>query len=327
VCVRADGWYNTGMPKITFPKHWFAKRYAYRWLFVSGAVLLVAAGLLWWFRVQTDPERVFWGMLEQSMRTSGVTMQTAQEDATTSVDYTLQYSLGGENRAHSLTTIKQNGSEVTTEVIGTPEADYTRYAAIETSEKNAAGEPLDTSAIEGVWAKEERTAGDSGLIAQALLGLTLPLGSLPVPIAQLDTEQREAMLDLMRRDNVYKVDYDKVEKQRVNGRLQYAYDVQIQVIPYVNLMKQFAASTGLRELQDLDPNSYSGALPMQVQMVVDVRSRHLADVRFSAQGQEQHSSYRGYDVPVGAPVPEESIDNSELQRRLLELQNPPQKDE
>ena len=290
------------------------------WLIAGSVLLLSTAGAVWWTRVQTDPERVFWGMLEQSLRTNGVTVQSSQDDFGANVTYTLQYSLGGNNLAQSMTRVEQQGTKLTTEVIGTPDADYTRYVDIETDETNEAGDPIDVSAIENVWAKTEHTDGTSGLIGQAALGLNLPLGALPVPIANLPAEQRESLLDQMRRENIYQVSYDNVSRQRSeDGRLLHVYNAQIQAILYASLMKQFGEYAGLQELVDLDPNTHSGAPPLEVEMTVDVRSRQLVDVRMASSGGMYHQTYSGYDIPVQVQRPNDTVSGSELQHRLQEL--------
>ena len=46
------------------------------WFYGIGLVLLLAAAVLWCNKVNTDPERVFWGMLRQSLSTSAVTVES-----------------------------------------------------------------------------------------------------------------------------------------------------------------------------------------------------------------------------------------------------------
>lgn len=303
-------------PRSTY----FAKKYWPHWLVGLGVVVLVVAGSIGWSQSRSQPEDVFWGMLEQSMRTSGVTLEATQDALDSNVRHWQQYSLGGVNQAHSLTTIEQSGSKVTTEVIGTTDRDYTRYADIETDQKGKDGKPIDVSDLEGVWAQS--IEGDSKLLAQTALGLSSPFGALPVPIANLNPEARAEMLELIWNDGVYQIDYSKVETLRENGRKQYVYPVEIQVILYANLMKQFAKKAGLSELDNLDPNSYSGSPPMELKLTVDVRSRHLVSVEFaeSSEGKPYVQTYSAYDVPANVDIPERAISTIELQNRLQGLQ-------
>lgn len=321
-CKSICSCYNKCMTKsipITQWAKWLAPR-TKLWPYIAGLVILLVSALVWWFGVQTQPQRVFQGMLEQSLKTSGVTMNALQDNNGSEVDYTLQYSLGAEPRAHSIVKINQPGVRVVTETIGTQEADFTRYLDIETDQVGEDGQPLDTSNIEGVWARDDNN--QESLIGQALLGLSLPLGAWPVPIAGLEPEARQELLTQIANDNVYEVDYGNVEKNRQDGRLRYTYSVNIQVILYASMMKTFAAHAGLHEFADLDPNQYSGSPPLEVQLTVDVRSRNLIEVRLPAQAEgepEYVQTFSGHGIPADVSTPEDYITNAELQQRLQEL--------
>jgi hypothetical protein len=309
------------MPKLN-AKKFFSKRYLIHWLVVAGVVILAGAALLWWFRVQVQPERVFQGMLEQSLQTSGVTMQALQDNNGSEVDYTLQYSLGVEPKAHSIVKINQPGVRVVTETIGTQDADFTRYLDIETDQADEDGQPLDTSSIEGVWARDDNS--QQSLVGQAMLGLSLPLGAMPVPGAELGPEVRQELLAQIANDGVYDVDYSSVERSREDGRLRYTYNVSMQVILYASMMKTFAAQAGLDEFDDLDPNQYSGSPPLELQMTVDVRSRNLVEVRLPGQAEgepEYVQTFSGHGIPVDVAAPDEYITNAELQQLLQELKH------
>lgn len=295
----------------------FSRKYTVQWLIGVGVVLLLAAAALWVCKLSVSPERVFWGMLEQSLTTSGVSMHSVMEQGDARLEQNVQYSLGGQNRAVSMTKLMQGEAEVVTEVIGTPEADYTRYAHIKTDRTNAAGEPLDVSNVLNVWAKTENQEKRSELIGQAVLGLSLPLGGIPVPIGNLNPEQRSKLMNQIKNEGVYEVSFKDVKKERKNGRLRYIYEVKVQAIPYVHLMKEFAKTVGLHELEQLDPNNYQ-APPMVVKLTVDARSRHLIEINIPDTGFKQ--TFKSYDVPVAFEIPKDTVPAEELQRRLNELQ-------
>lgn len=307
------------MPSFASINQMAKQQSPYARLYLAGVLVLLASGLVWWFGVRTQPERVFEGMLEQSLATSGVTMQASQGGGGSKIDYTLQYSLGAENTARSLTIVEQPGSKVATETIGTTEASFTRYKNIEIDQSQEAGGPVDTSNLEGVWAKDKN--GQNSLLGQAVLGLSLPLGALPVPIANLQPEERHKLLEQIKSENVYDVDYENIEEHREDGRLLYTYKVKVQVILYAHLMKKFAAALGMHEFDDLDPNQYTGTPPLELEMTVDVRSRHLTKLQIPDQdgGKPYVQTFSGYDIPAAADLPKETISNTELQKRLQEL--------
>lgn len=288
------------------------------WLIGAGLVLLLFAGGVWWWKLSVAPERVFWGMLEQSLATSGVTMNSTMQEGLATLDQSTQYSLGAQNRAMSRTTLTQEGAKVTTEVIGTQKTDYTRYAYIQTDQKNSQGQPLDVSKVLNVWAATDNSqAANSPLLNQTVLGLSLPLGGVPVPIGSLNSEQRDSLIRQIRNEGVYEPSFKDVKKEKKDGRLQYTYKVKVQTIPYVHLMKEFAKKVGLHDLDGVEPNNYQGQ-PLELELTVDARARQLIGVYIPATQFRQ--TFSAHNIPVAADLPKDTVPAEELQKRLSELQ-------
>ncbi len=294
------------------------------YMYAAGVVLLVLMGYLWWTRVYLAPDRVFWGMVNTSLSTSGVTIETSQQTQQATIKQLVQVALGNTDEAHSLTTLTQNGTVVKTEIIGTKTADYTRYRSIQTNQKNQQGKPLDTSKVVGVWAKSDDTqqsatqASGHQLFSQTVLGIGLPVGSVPVPIGNLSASERSSLLNMIHNENVYQTSFkrDDVRRQTKNGRLLYTYDTKIQTILYVRLMKEFAKDVGLHELDQVDPNAYQTAQPLDVKLTIDARSRELVGVD---NGQGYQQTYEGYGLPLQISLPQHPITTQELQNRLSQL--------
>lgn len=260
-------------------------------------------------------------MLEQSLSTSGVSMSSMMKEGAEGGEATLeqniQYSLGAQNQAWSQTTLRQGGAVVSTEIIGTLSADYNRYSHITTERTSMTGGPLDVSSIVGVWAKTENQDNSSQLISQAILGLSLPLGGIPVPIGSLAPEQRANLLEQIRNEGVYESDFSSVKREKINGRLHYVYEVKIQSIPYVHMIQEFSKQIGIDDLKNLDPNAYQGP-PLTVQLTVDARSRQLVEVYLPDTDFRQ--KFSAYGVPVAVNLPEQTVSREELQGRLNQLQ-------
>lgn len=292
--------------KFTFPK---IRPLA--WLYIAGAVALAVAGVLWCYKANTNPERVFWQTIERGLTVRGVTITQEPSSGTTT-----RYSLGAANLSHSVTKHTQQGTTVKNEMIGTPTADYLRYTDVKTDQTKADGSPIDFSPVLGVWAKSEEGAGQ--FFVQAMFGGALPVGGLGVPIGNLSPDVRAELLQQIHNSHVYQPNFSAVEKMRVDGRLQYVYDVEVQPVAYVAMMKSFAQAVGLHGLDRLDPNTYEGQPAFTLRITVDVWARHVVHITTpeSTGGQ----SYSGYDIPVQARPPKDVISGSELQRRLSELQ-------
>lgn len=295
----------------------------YWWMYLAGIVILFATGWLWWTKVYMSPERVFWGMLDSSLTTRGVTLETTQASEQGSIRQLVQVELGTTNRAHSLATLKQGATEVKTEIIGTRDTDYTRYRSIRTDQKNAQGKPLDTAKVVNVWSKSdnqqqsETQSSGHQLFAQAVLGIGLPVGTVPVPIGAVSPAVHDELIQEMRSQGVYQTSFKDVKKTRKDGRLLYTYNVKIQTILYVRLMKNFAKQVGLHELDKVDPNAYQSTQPLTVSLVVDALARQLVEVDSGQAGYSQ--KYKGYGLPLKVSLPKHTISASELQQRLTEL--------
>ncbi len=263
-------------------------------------------------------------MLDNSLATTGVTMQMTQSSGSDQLKQYTQMELGTVRKAHALTILKQSSTEVKTEIIGTPSSDYTRYRSIKTDQKNKDGKLLDFSKVLGVWSKSDdvqQTATQSSghqLFAQVVLGIGLPVGSVPVPIGAITDAQRDNLVRGIKSDNMYDVSFkgSAVKKERKNGHLQYTYSVKIQTILYVRYMKEFAKDLGFHELDSVDPNTYQSAAPLNVKLTVDAYSRQLVAVDT---GQGYTQTYGGYGLPLRVAIPTHAITSKELQDRLSNL--------
>ena len=263
-------------------------------------------------------------MINNSLSTEGATIETSQSADQSQLKQIVQMQLGDTYKAHSLTTLTQGNTEVKTEIIGTKDADYTRYRSIKTDQKNAQGKALDVSKVVNVWSKSDDSqqtdtqASGHQLLAQAVLGIGLPVGSVPVPIGDVGAGNRQDLVRQIKNQNVYQTSFaaKDVTKTKQDGRTVYTYKVKIQTILYVRLMKEFAKDLGLHELDSVDPNTYQTTEPLNVKLTVDPVSRQLVAID-TGQGYKQ--SYAGYGLSLKADVPKHAISAEELQKRLSEL--------
>ncbi len=285
-------------------------------IYSAGIILLAVAGWLWCAKLSMDPQRVFWQTLDQSLSTTGVTVKSSQDNANGVVaTQLLQYSFGADTMSHAVTTLKQGNTTVVDEVIGTPKADYTRYLTLKTDQKGADGKPLKFPNVIGVWASSGESGGQ--LLPQSIIGTSLPLGGVSLPIAQLDSRTRAALVDQIRQDTVYKIDFSKVKKQHIDGRLQYVYDVKMPAVAYAKMMKQFAAYAGVNDLKQLDPSTFAGRPDFAMRLTIDARAHHVIAAAGLADGKTTVSQkYVSYDVPVVVEPPTKTISLQELQQRL-----------
>ncbi len=276
--------------------------------FISGAIIALIGVWLFFARVQTNPERTFWQTIRQGLATSSVTMQASQGGAGNSIKQTLALSLGSTNAARALVQIDQQGTKITSEVVATPEADYTRYLSI-TLGGAAAAKQAEADKLEGLWAKS-----NPQLFGQASLGLGLSLGSIPVPMGEVTPEQRRELLKQIRERSLYRIDFANVKKEHKNGRLLYTYDVESAPFVYVQVMKLFARNIGISALEQVDPADYRELATVKMTMTIDVRARQLIAVTYPSSNYTQ--TYSAYGVPMEAEVPSKHIPIDDLSGRF-----------
>jgi len=287
-------------------------------LYTLGAVLLVVTGVLSWDHHTTDPQRVFWGTVDQGMKTSGVTVEATQSGTGSSLHQTVQYSMGGQNTTHVMAALTQSGTSIVDEMIGTSTNDYTRYTAIKTDQKTPSGKAMNFSKILGIWAKADNAAGESQLIPQAILGTNLPLGGVAIPLASLSPADRTKLANQIKSDKVYTISYKDVVRTHKDGRLLYSYKVSVNPQKYAAMMKQFGTVTGVHALDTLKPEQYAGQPSFVLNMTIDARAHRLLSA--ASEDGSVMQTYTGYDIPVVVKLPAQTVSSTELQKRLQQAQ-------
>lgn len=297
-------------------QRWSNYRDIFAWLYGVGTALLVLATVLFWNAASVDPQNVFNDMLAQSLTVQGVSSQVTESVQSTKLQQTVQYAVGSGNVAHGITVLTQGKTTIKTELVGNASQTYTRYLAIQTDQKTHSGTVLDARSVLGVWAvgqTSDVSANSSPLLTQAALGFGSPVGSIPVAIGNLSPAKRQALLKQIHESQVYQVNYAKVTKTNKNGHLLYAYDVKIQPIPYLNMLKTFARDVGIHDLDSLDANNYAGTGALALTLTVDAHARQLVEVS-STNGYKL--TYGGYGIAPRVAMPTHPISSAELQKRL-----------
>ena len=217
-------------------------------LFVSILLIIViVAGWLWWSHIYEGSQSVFWGMLNNSLATTAVSRQITENAGGQNLNETVVLELGKDNIARANTVLSQGTSVVSTETIGTPSTDYTRYIAAKTAAKTVSGKSLNFSKIIGIWSKSA-TGGISTDPLDHLFGQTL-LGV--VPIGNLPPQERNSLLSQMKTSGVFSVNFSNVLHGYIKGRSVYIYKVSVAPIAYAQLLTAFARDEGYNNVPEL----------------------------------------------------------------------------
>jgi hypothetical protein len=300
------------------PRINFGGRMLQRALIGLACLIFVVSGGVWLYHIHNDPRRVFEGMVVNNLRTTGVVDHIEQTNQGQKLDQVVQFVTGPLYTAQSQTTITQgldNPDIVKTESIGTPYLDFVRYLDIQTAQKGLNGKPLDFSKVMNIWGKDstgqdnQQTTGQ--LYSQSVLGV--------VPYANLSAADRKQVVELIKEQNIYQVDYKGVKKTKENGRPSYVYMVTIRPEAYVGMLKRVAHSMNLTQLEGVDPSAYAHSDPISFTFHVDVWSRQLTQVEYEGGTRKETLSSFGLQRPV-TNLPTQTIPVDELQTRLQTIQ-------
>jgi hypothetical protein len=278
---------------------------------IVSVVLLIIGIWLWWVGVYTAKDDVFKAMLSNSLSTRGVTKIIEQQNESGSVNQKAQAQYGARNLVQVVTEINQKTQEgdtkVITNTIATPSDNYVKYQKIEVP--NNSNTKLNFDGLVGQWGKQTKPEGGASIFSEATLGIVL-FGNLP-------SNQRAELLSMMQDDSVYKVDYNSVATQDLNGRKVYKYTVEINTKQYVEVLKKYDEMLGLGFAKDLNPEDYATAPAIKTTMYVDVLSRALSKLEY--QDGSRVEEFTGYGIQKPIEVPQQSIGRNELEQKLQNI--------
>ena len=285
--------------------------------FVAGLLIFVGAGFVWFNKVHSNANNVFWGMVDSSFSSYGRSSAVKQSDGAQNIEQeqTTRLQLGAQNVAVSESRLVQNSGTdnqvmVTTQSIGTPTENFTRYSEININQKLADGSTPDFSKLENTWASEKILSPGNSAFVQAIYG---SLGH--VPVGNLSSKSRSEILNYIKKNKVY--DVKSFNKETRDNRPVYAYEAEVDMAKYVTMLKMFDAAIGLNELKGVEPKQFENQEPIQVTMAVDILNRNL--VEFSYKGAAQSEKLGSYGATRQVALPSETISSQELQQALQSI--------
>lgn len=281
------------------------------WLGLSAAIAVILI-VFWGVSAYSSPENVFWGMIDNNLSVSGVQRRVTQTNESGELRQNTVLRFGAVNGAHGLVTLTQKdqgqSATVKTESIGTSSADYSRYVAIEASQKNAQNQSVDFKAVTGVWGK---SAGEQvpQFYSQTALGL--------VPFANLNFADRRQIIKSIKQKNVYRVNYALVKEKRINGQQSYIYTVNLDPYAYAQILERLAKASGLAALEGLNPSQYKNSQLVRLTLVVAKNSRQLIEISYNNNSQKEE--YSGYGLTKNISLPAKTIPVAELQDKMQNI--------
>lgn len=286
------------------------------WVLALGVLIYIGGAWAWYQYVHRSSYSVFWDTVDNNFRIIGVTREVQQTNSGAEINQKVQVSLGAENLARGITTIKQpaeNGRSTTivTETLGTPTSNYARYIDLQV----AADSQPNISAIKDVWSRELLVTGadqNQSVFAEGLFS--------SVPFANLSQPQRQELVQFMKDNDVYTVDYRGAGVVERAGKQGYEYKVAVNLKGYIQTLKKIDEMMGLGQLKDVNPDQYEGVEPAEITIVNSIDGRQLLEVTYN--GTTRREKYTSYGARINVDLPQTDLLRSELEERVRSIFTP-----
>lgn len=287
-------------------------------LTVVGTLLLGVTGYIAYNKLYLTNERRFWAAIENSLATRSVVRSVESGGTGNLTTETTRFNFGTEATVDRTTSVgaktATSESNVTTQNILTPTAQYVRYVDITTSEKRADGTPYDFTPIKGVWAKQAEATSDEEA-DRLKLSYIQPHVTL-APFGNLRPADRSQILKELKEGGVYEIDYKNVQKQDVDGRDYIVFAAKVKLKSYVTVLQNHFNVMGFGVFPPLNADNYPEKARYNVQFLIDPRDNTVAGIKLD----NQTENYTNYGVNVRAHIPTDAIPLDQLQEGLQSLQ-------
>lgn len=270
-------------------------------------IILIVSCISWVRLVRNNPDRVFYGAIENSLKTRSLTKSS---ESIGSKEIT-GLRVSPELIASTMTTRSgEDGTTVKAESINTKDADYARWVSIKTDQKNKKGETLNFDKILNVWGKSpvEQTNQVSQLQIALLSGVVLA--------GNLDVHARDSLIRVMREEKVYEFDKKNVKREVVNNRPVYSYEVKVKPVGFYKLLKRYGEITGIQPLKDIDPSNFEKMPEATYKIDVDLWGQHIIAVTDPSGMIENFSNYGAL---LNIKPPKDTIPLEELEAKLQSI--------
>lgn len=276
-------------------------------------VLAIVLGTIWWHaRVYSDPQQVFWGMVDNSLTTAGVTKETLQNSGTTRIDEFTQLVFAPSARVHDIrqvtATIGSAPLHLTLESVATPTDDYQRYSYVQrTSRSDQPQSVYDNLYKQWLHNGGAAQGANPRIFNQAAFGAIL-FGNVNQP-------DRAKVVNLLRQ--TYSADYASAKRQSLSGRDTYTFNISISLKNYAAAARLYAKQLGLPNANDINPADYQPSDSSRVSVTVDILSRQLVKAVYQSSGMTEN--YSGYGIASAVNLPSRSASPAEFENALNQI--------
>jgi hypothetical protein len=279
---------------------------SFRFSLIALAVLLIImAGIFWFYKVYSSPANVFWGMVGNNLSTASVTRETDQSTClpvNAQMINVIQINFTPTIQVHCVTKVANGSVLLTIESIGNQTADYQHYLQIlqpGTPQSKLGG-------IYSLWLKNNGNPAGQAKLYTLVLNDPALFGLLP-------PAQKQQLMELL--EKAYKPNLKTAVREQKDGRSVYTYQVELAFKKYAEAERLYAQLFELPIANQINPDAYPANSHVKLTFTVDILSRELRQVKT----QSSVEQYSGYGVQNRAVLPAKVATNQQLQKAFQGL--------
>ncbi len=283
-----------------------------KYFLVIGLIIALVFSCLWYSRVYMNSERRFWSAVENSMSTRSVVRTLSEGGSGNQVvqDYRFHFSPQQviENRVDFKQKSATTDTEVVTEGIIFPQEQFLRYTKFRNDTNGEEGANLDS--VLGEWANQGSGAGEA---EEARLNYLSEYVTLAV-FGNFNAQQRAELINNLRQNNVYDVDFNNVLEDELDGEDVKIYQVTVNLRPFAELLNEAFVMAGYGDFPPLNPENYrEGSTLKSVFKVAGNNS--IVGINFG----NRNEVYSNYGVIKIIERPEADMTINELQNEVQSI--------
>jgi hypothetical protein len=302
---------------------------------VLGGVALALSVFTWVTVVRPQPERLFWSAVDNSMKANSVTV-TSDRDVSTASDEKSASKILQFNGSHKIVkeevTTKGNGGEANYTILSSPVKTYVNYSKIELSDTKI---PADVTnrwydlyvAPDGLDEATLAKANADGITQSESQYAELVFTILPLGLS--DSRLRGELVEDIR-NGVFEIDFERVAREVVDGRVIRRYPVKINVQKYSAFLLKYAEKTKaperFRSFAKSLANAESGAFPSYLTISVDEMSQDIIKIASFIDELRDRKTYaqnfNNYNLNYNILLPSSNVEPVKVLQDKFEAVNP-----
>ncbi len=250
--------------------------------------------------------KVFHSAMRTLLTTEGITCTVKDDKEGIKTDQVVSLDLERQHHATSLTTIRQEGTEVTTEALYFPDKEYVKYTTLKIKGDK------DTSQLLNRWGEQPIENTNASFYGKTALGGCI------VPIAGLSDQEADKLMEGMKKASVFKTDFMKATTSDTSGQDIRAFAVTIKPEPYISYMKQVAKASNLKDLESINKDAFAeNQTDASLVFFIDAKNLQLKTIHHQASSRT--INFTDYGKAPEVIQPETAVPAEELRRQLREL--------